>query len=1209
WKLNSYSENLEGDKDILSIEYYAGKLNFLLDKYNSYNDKVRILKRTVPKKLHRFYKYTIRDVHFSYPKYKINNSLNGISIFLTHGSSSSYNLLQQALEKISLQQLPKDFPFEVTVVSNFIEKDIQGKLKEIWKNENQVSRLNIEILRILTHEKVRKLAAEKSRYEFLIFLNEADLLKPDYVRIAYKVLHERADFNLIGGRTSLARDVKPPKWFNSNKSFFGVGSPADESGDITNQNHPLLNAPVILRKKVLYNIYKEDLNSDQNEIASGYLDLNLTTKIKLYGGKIFYEKRLRSEKYIPVKFFDWSYLKEMHRNTGRLEVKESVYSHLFDGNNSNGNSGLLWIKKANNALGQINKYPLNKIFADKHEFAGDSEVLEIEKLKGKFSELLTSREKYHTFTNGNGKQIDEKVLLHINSNGNNNSKELKKGVSIVLCCYNSSKILPITLKYIFRQNIPKDIPWEIIIVDNASTDQTSETARNVYNTFNCLAPFTIVNEPKPGLSEARQRGFSTAKYEYVLFCDDDNLLEKNYVKYVYEVMNANKRIGVLGGQSIAEFDTSPQKWFEDWKSSFAIGKQFETDGDITWKRGYVWGASMVVRKEAWEKLRSKGFKTLLTDRKGKTLSAGGDTEICYALRNDGWKIWYDSRLKFKHHISLERLNWMYLRKLVRGFGQASAGLDFYLKNLPEKYSLKKRTKLNSKRIEIHKTLSTLRSIRHEKLLSFNRKREGDSDLPMIEYCLGRIEGLIKTRKTYNRGLKLLKRAVRKKDFIYISYAFKDYNINFPRYNVIKKLNGVSVIVCTYNGAERLAETIKKIAEQKVKANILWEVILVDNASTDDSKEITINEWKKYKTNAKLKIVDQPIPGKQLALEKGYEVAQYEYLITCDDDNWLDENFVQLTYEIMSSNEKIGALGGPNDPVCEIEPPEWFTYFKRDYAAGPQPDVHTGKISEGNITWKRGYVWGAGMIVRKSAWQQLFKDGFKTSMSCRKGSELSSGGDSEACYALVLAGWQIWYDSRLKLKHCMPAGRLDWNYLLRLFVGFGTATVGLEAYEKAIRLARADISESEILKQNWWYEFKKAITEIKKFGIKKILSLRFAQDNNTNILMLEFYISKLKELIRVRKDYDKSLESVRIASWKKDFSQLKADHRKYLEEQNDFRYGWPWINETEILPAPAKPYPKISILSPSFNSVGTIEKAILSVLNQGYPEFEHVICDA
>ncbi|MEO6696357.1 MAG: glycosyltransferase family 2 protein, partial [Ignavibacteria bacterium] len=165
------------------------------------------------------------------------------------------------------------------------------------------------------------------------------------------------------------------------------------------------------------------------------------------------------------------------------------------------------------------------------------------------------------------------------------------------------------------------------------------------------------------------------------------------------------------------------------------------------------------------------------------------------------------------------------------------------------------------------------------------------------------------------------------------------------------------------------------------------------------------------------------------------------------------------------------------------------------------------------------------------------------------------------------------------------------------------------YEKAIRLARADISESEILKQNWWYEFKKAVTEIKKFGLNKILSLRFAQDNNTNILMLEFYISKLKELIRVRKDYDKSLEAVRNASWKKGFSQLKADHRKYLEEQNDFRYGWPWINENAGLPAPLKSYPKISILSPSFNSVGTIEKAILSVLNQGYPEFEHVICDA
>jgi len=1216
WKLRSYSETLQSDKDILPIEYLTGRLTTLLKNFKTYNEKVRILKRIFRKNHYKYLKYVIGDVYSKFPQYKIKNTKNGISIILNYQNSSPH-LLGKSLEKISQQITHKDFSWEVILVSGFIEKEVQNKIFQIWKDSNCRANLRIENVRDLTKNKVSDLAIEKCSFEYLIFMNETDFLKPDYVRIAYKVIRNNKNAAIVGGQTEFASNVKPPNWFNIYKTFYAIGAPAKESGDITFENNYLWKAALVMRKSALNQIKKKNVGLDftyqTSKINSFPYDVDLATIIKLSGWKIFYEERLRSDKFVPVKFFNWKYLREIHNITGGLEIRKTAYSNFLSGNYQNGNREASWIYSANKTLGQINKYPLRKIFSGKNKYKNDNEVLEIERLKGKFKELISSKNKNNTLAAIINSMPKANGFTSSKTNGNDSIKSdtiKKKGVSIVICCYNSANILPATLKYIFHQNISRHIPWEVIIVDNASTDNTSEVAQNAYNKYNCLAPFKIVKEPTPGLSEARQRGFNSAKYEYILFCDDDNLLEKDFVRYVYEIMNTNEEIGVLGGQSKPEFDFISVPWFEEWESSFAIGKQFKEDGDITWSRGYIWGAAMVVRKEAWKKLQSKGFKTILSDRKGNTLSAGGDTEICYAIRNEGWKIWYDSRLKFKHYLPIERLNWVYLRKLFRGFGHASVGLDYYLKTIPKKFrSLNKNPTPKSKRVEIHKTISTLRNIRYKKLLPFNRKREGDTDIPMLEYCLGRLEGLVKTRGTYNRGLKMLKRITRKKDYPYLFSVFKDYNKRFPRYNNITKYNGVSVIVCTYNGAERLAETIRHIAKQKINPKILWEVILVDNASNDNSKEVVINEWKRHRTNAKLIIVDQPIPGKQLALEKGYEVAKYEYWITCDDDNWLDQDFVQLTYEIMSGNEKIGALGGPNEPVCEIDPPDWFKYFKRDYAAGTQPDVHTGKVSEGNITWKRGYVWGAGMIVRKSAWEKLLMDGFKTSMSCRKGNELSSGGDSEACYALVLAGWQIWYDSRLKLKHGMPAGRLDWNYLLRLFIGFGTATVGLELYEKAIKLAHADAIDSNIVKKNWWYEFKRALSELRRYGIRKILSLRLPQYNKTDILMLEFYISKLKELIRVRKEYDKNFEIIRNAPWKKDFKQLKAEHRKYIEQENDFRYGWPWNEEPIAEKSGIKSFPKISILSPSFNSEGTIEKAILSVLKQGYPNFEHIICDA
>lgn len=109
-------------------------------------------------------------------------------------------------------------------------------------------------------------------------------------------------------------------------------------------------------------------------------------------------------------------------------------------------------------------------------------------------------------------------------------------------------------------------------------------------------------------------------------------------------------------------------------------------------------------------------------------------------------------------------------------------------------------------------------------------------------------------------------------------------------------------------------------------------------------------------------------------------------------------------------------------------------------------------------------------------------------------------------------------------------------------------------------------------------------------------------------MLEFNLSRLKELRRVKKDYDKNFYALINSPWKKNYKELKADHIKYLQSENDFRYGWPWGEETENTITETETFPKISVLSPSYNSVGTIEKAILSVLKQGYPNFEHIICD-
>jgi len=80
------------------------------------------------------------------------------------------------------------------------------------------------------------------------------------------------------------------------------------------------------------------------------------------------------------------------------------------------------------------------------------------------------------------------------------------GVSIVICCHNSARLLPKTLSHLKRQRVPDGLSWEVVIVDNASTDDTGRIARGCWAEGGpvCLR---VIREPRLGLSYARERGF------------------------------------------------------------------------------------------------------------------------------------------------------------------------------------------------------------------------------------------------------------------------------------------------------------------------------------------------------------------------------------------------------------------------------------------------------------------------------------------------------------------------------------------------------------------------------------------------------------------------------------------------------------------------------------------------------------------------------
>lgn len=119
------------------------------------------------------------------------------------------------------------------------------------------------------------------------------------------------------------------------------------------------------------------------------------------------------------------------------------------------------------------------------------------------------------------------------------------GVSVVICCHNSARLLPPTLEHLKAQQVVGGIRWEVIVVDNASTDETAKVALRCWpNDF--PVRLRVVAEPKLGLSHARERGFREAQFEIVGFVDDDNWLCEGWVAAVSDALTNDPDLGGVG---------------------------------------------------------------------------------------------------------------------------------------------------------------------------------------------------------------------------------------------------------------------------------------------------------------------------------------------------------------------------------------------------------------------------------------------------------------------------------------------------------------------------------------------------------------------------------------------------------------------------------------------------------------------------------------
>lgn len=248
----------------------------------------------------------------------------------------------------------------------------------------------------------------------------------------------------------------------------------------------------------------------------------------------------------------------------------------------------------------------------------------------------------------------------------------------------------------------------------------------------------MVEEPARGLSNARRRALMEARYDLVSFIDDDNWVRPDWAAVALGVLTNNPNIGACGGASEAAFESPPPEWFSRYQGNFAVGEQHSQPGDVTHLPNALWGAGLTLRKEAWIQSEQAGHRFTLSDRKGSSLTSGGDQELCFHFALSGWRLWYEPRLRLKHYMPAGRLEWRYLRRLLRGAGWSSPWLEPYREALGQRKYLSWRQEVT------HVVVALLRNpVRLARCcLSVG---EGRHETAIHELLWGRLLGLVAGR--------------------------------------------------------------------------------------------------------------------------------------------------------------------------------------------------------------------------------------------------------------------------------------------------------------------------------------------------------------------------------------------------------------------------------------------------------------------------------